>query len=424
MTTTTSIAIIGAGLSSLSLVLALLHPSRAIVPASAITVYEARSSDEYSHSPENASGVVLTPNGLAILDKLRVLEHIRDKCWTSEYRTFKDREAETTRKARVAGEETYGYANHRLWRKELQGVLREMVEERGVKIEFDKRYEGIVEQEAGVAFNVSGVKREVGMLVGADGIYSTVRKYLDPEVGPEYMGTFGVLGHIRYDEVEWPEGFGEKQFTIQDKPGGIFMIPEDRNGTEGMVGLQKSYEGLKREDWESLGKDKDRLMAFYRESYDDWGETTRKIIDAVGRNKSRLYAWPFLRLPKMKRWYSEQGRVVLIGDAAHAMPPSSGQGVNQALEDVWTLTMLLASGKDVVRCLEFWQAMRQRRINDVLEQGMGKANMERLPEKDREKLMSEGKIKEAIHSGSYDDMAWLYKPDSEERIQQWLEEER
>ena len=420
-----SIAIIGAGLSSLSLALSVLHPTRTIVPASCITIYEARAQSDYSHSPENASGVVLTPNGLAILDKLGVLERIREKCWTSEYRTFKNRDGKTTRKVRVAGEDIFGYANHRLWRRELQGVLLGMVREKGVRVEFGCRFEGVIEEgPEKVVFRVDGERRETAMLVGADGIYSSVRKYLDPEVEPEYMGTFGVLGHIRYEEVKWPKGWGEKQFTIQDTPGGIFMIPEDRHGIEGMVGLQKENKSLKREDWEALGRDKDRLCEFYQESYEDWGEGAKSIIDAVVRNKERLYAWPFLKMPQLETWFSEKGRVFLIADSAHAMPPSSGQGVNQALEDVWTLTGLLASGRNLMDCLKFWQALRQRRIDDVLEQGMGKTNAQRLPEKEREKLLSEGKIKEAVNSGSYDDMAWLYKPDSEERIRQWIKDGR
>ena len=174
---------------------------------------------------------------------------------------------------------------------------------------FGCRFEGVEEEgREKVLFKVSGEWKKAAMVVGADGIYSSVRKYLDPEVGPEYMGTFGVLGHIRYDEVEWPAGWGEKQFTIQDKPGGIFMIAEDRHGVEGMVGLQKENRSLKREDWEAMGRDRDRLCEFYKESYEEWGEGARKIIDAVVRNKERLYAWPFLKMPKLKRWFSEKGK--------------------------------------------------------------------------------------------------------------------
>lgn len=453
-----SVAIIGAGLSSLSLTLSLLHHD--IISPSSTTIYEARSSTEYTHSPENASGVILTPNGLRILDKLGVLEKVREKCWTSEYRTFVGKDGQVTRKVKVAGEDVYGYRNHRLWRRVLLEALKEMVVEKGVEIKFRKRFEGVeVEDHGKVAFLVSGETQEADMLVGADGIYSRVRGYIEPGAGPEYLGIFGVLGHVRYQEVDWPPGFGEKQFTIQDAPGSVFMIPEDRDGREGMVGLQKEMKGLTRAQWEEMSGDKERLAAFYEEKYDEWSDMAKNIIDAVCRNRERLYAWPFLRMPKLKRWYSEQGRVVCVGDAAHAvstyprlnvftlepgictqprspskssetwlmheqMPPSSGQGVNQALEDAWTLTILLASGKEVTQCLNFWQEMRQSRIDDVLEKGMGKANVQRLPERERERLMNQGKVKEEVDSGRFDDMTWLFKPDLEERIQEWVQRTR
>lgn len=339
----------------------------------------------------NASGVVLTPNRLAVLDKLGVLERIRDKCWTSEYRTYKNRDVQTAKKVRVAGENWYGYKNHRIWRRELQDCLRDMVSDKGVRIEYEMRFEEVVDEDDDkVVFRINGERVEAGMLVGADGIYSSVRRYLDREVEPEYSGVFGVLGHIRYDEVDWPEGLGEKHFTIQDKPGGNFMIPEDRAGVEGMVGLQKH---LKKEEWETIEKDKERLCDFCRESYQDWGETARRIIDVVCQNKQSLYAWPFMSMPKLERWSSEEGRVVLVGHSARAIPPSSGQGVNQALEDVWTLTALSASGRELRQALDFWLEMRPRRIYDVVEQVMAKANghcAETAREGERQKLMSEG----------------------------------
>ena len=69
--------------------------------------------------------------------------------------------------------------------------------------------------------------------------------------------------------------------------------------------------------------------------------------------------------------------------------------------------------------LDFWQKMRQRRIDEVVEQVLATANMQRLPEEERKKLLSEQKNPDAVESGAYNEMAWLYKPDSEKRIRRW-----
>jgi 2-polyprenyl-6-methoxyphenol hydroxylase-like FAD-dependent oxidoreductase len=123
-------------------------------------------------------------------------------------------------------------------------------------------------------------------------------------------------------------------------------------------------------------------------------------------------------MPTLERWFSESARVVILGDAAHAMPPSSGQGVNMAFEDVWTLAKLLGSGRDRLQCLVFWQKMRQERIANVLEQRVGRANMQRLPEKERNQLISERKLQDDF--GDAEDMSWLYQPDYDEQISLWL----
>ena len=49
--------------------------------------------------------------------------------------------------------------------------------------------------------------------------------------------------------------------------------------------------------------------------------------------------WALMRLPPIRTWH--RGRVVLIGDAAHALVPHHGQGANQAIEDTWALAEVL-----------------------------------------------------------------------------------
>ncbi|OAG42189.1 hypothetical protein AYO21_03643 [Fonsecaea monophora] len=420
-----SIAVIGAGLTGLSITLSLLHHQ--LSDPSNITVYDFRHAD--TPDPANSSGVVLTPNGLRVLDSLGVLAQISSKCWLSEYRTYKNERDETTRKTLITNEALYGYKNHRLWRRILVETMLAMVRERGVRVCWGARFEGVVnEDEGGVSFKVDGRVESVGMLIGADGIHSSVRKYVSPDdPGPEYTGVAGVLSHIPWNSVEWPYENYERACTIQGKPGALVLMPEDREGSIVMVAMQVRMEDRSREVWETLAQDKEFLRDFYLNTRDKWESSTAKgIIDAVCRHVDTTFLWPFMRMAPLKKWYSEKaGRVLIMGDAAHALPPSSGQGVNQALEDVYVLTRVLLLLKsrptlELKNVLAFWQSLRQARVDAVFDWATNKTNVQRLPMADREKLVREGKVVDASSVDNFDDMRWLYQPDTDNIIDTWI----
>lgn len=406
-----SVAIIGAGLAGTALALAL---HQASIP---VRIHESRVTD----APEIASGVVLTPNGLKVLDFIGVLPRIASRCWKSEYRTYKNDKDETTRKTVITNEGLYGYKNHRIWRSWLLTEMRMMLGEMGVEVRYESKFEGIVsENEQEVVFKVNGQEETAGMVIGADGIYSSVRQYLNPGVAPVYTGTTAVLGHIRWDSVKWPyEGY-ERACTIQGVPGALFFIPEVQDGSEIMVGKQVQWPDQSRTEWEDMGRDKEKLCSFYRKDYENWGSTARQIIDAVCDSKETLYMWPFVRIPKLKRWFSEKGGVIIVGDGAHALPPSSGQGVNQALEDAFTLSLLLKSGNNKLHSLQKWQDMRQERIEEVFNWATNATNVQRMPQADRDRLIKEGKLKDPNSSELFDDMRWLYQPNLLQQVQAWL----
>ncbi|KIW98869.1 uncharacterized protein Z519_00532 [Cladophialophora bantiana CBS 173.52] len=426
-----AIAVVGAGLTGLSITLSLLHHD--LYNPRDITIYDLRRPAD-TPDPANSSGVVLTPNGLRVLDALGVLGRISSRCWLSEYRTYKNEDDETTRKTLITNEALYGYKNHRLWRRILLETMLEMVSERGVRICWGTRFEGIVdESEKGdrVLFRVNGRDESAGMLIGADGIHSSVRKYVNPDdPGPEYTGIAGVLSHIPWNSVEWPYEDYERACTIQGKPGAFVLMPEDREGSIIMVAMQVRMQDRSRQQWEALGRDKEFLRAFYANTRDKWESRTAKgIIDAVCRHVDTTFLWPFMRMAPLKKWFSEKaGRVIIMGDAAHALPPSSGQGVNQALEDVHALTRLLLLLKskptqELKNSLAFWQSLRQARVDAVFNWATNKTNVQRLPLAERERLVREGKVIDASNAENFDDMRWLYQPDTDNVIDAWVSQQ-
>lgn len=254
------------------------------------------------------------------------------------------------------------------------------------------------------------------MLIGSDGIYSSVRKYISPEIRPEYTGMLGLISHIRRDSVKWPYADYEPAFTMQGKSGAFFTMPEDPEAKDIMVAMQLKHPDQSRAEWEALSVDKDKLISFFRVGYDDWRDTGRQVIDQVCANKDAIYMWPFLKMPRLEQWYSRTGRVVLVGDAAHAIPPSSGQGINQALEDIHSLTLVLKRSQELLPALAKWQHMRQERIDRVYSWTTGTVNVSRLSETERQNLIAEGKVKDPRTNKDSSDMAWLYNLKLDEEV--------
>ncbi|KAK5046847.1 hypothetical protein LTR84_007201 [Exophiala bonariae] len=414
-----TITIIGSSLTGLILSLSLVH--HGLYHPSQIKLYDLRRPD--TTDPASSSGVILTPNGLKILDSLGILSRFAHQCWLSEYRTYKNDCDETVRKTLIANEYLYGYKNHRVWRRLLLKVLLEKVKETGIEVLWKSKFEGVVREEDNrVVFKVNGSEETAGILVGADGIHSNVRKYLCPDVKPEYTGVLGVLSHIRWDAVKWPYEDYERACTIQGRPGALVLMPEDRAGSVIMVAMQIRMEEQSRERWDALARDKEWLSQYFRKGYDDWGGTARSIIDAVTSDPNTMYMWPFMRMARLDHWSSLKGRVVIMGDAAHALPPSSGQGINQTLEDVYTFTELLKAPncKSWKKRLDFWQRLRQERIDAVFDWATNATNVQRMPQAERDELVREGKAKDANATEGFDDMRWLYRPDHDSKISDWL----
>lgn len=406
-----NVAVIGAGLGGCAIAIAL---SRQGLP---VTVYESRSKD----ASVLQSGVVLSPNGLRVMIHLGLYDRVKDKCYLSRYRCFKNDKDETISKVPSANEDLHGFCNHRLWRSIVLGEMKAMLAEQGVLVQYESRFEGIdSENETGVTFTINGSRQHASCLIASDGIHSTVRKYVAPGIEPYYTGVTAVIAHVPRTTVRWPYEDYERNATIQGKPSAIWFIPEDPEAKDIMVGLQVNYPEQSREDLDRLQQDKDRQVAFFQHGYDEHGSTAQSIIDAVASHKDTSYIWPFLKMSKIDKWYSNTGRVIMMGDAVHALPASSAQGVNQAFEDAYSLARLLISLQRTTHLglaegLESWQSRRENRIEAIFDWATNVTNVSRLPEEERQKLQSEGKLQQAQDA----DMSWLYGYDVEDDFKEF-----
>lgn len=126
-----------------------------------------------------------------------------------------------------------------------------------------------------------------------------------------------------------------------------------------------------------------------RERHKDWKDP---VIQRVLESLKVDHMYPTWTVPPLPTW--QRDGVVLVGDAAHALPPTSGQGTSQALEDVEALTLFLAhhlnrayreTGGDgpvdhkqvITTAAERYMTLRQPRVSKILETAKRMQNSKR-----------------------------------------------
>ncbi|EXJ86825.1 hypothetical protein A1O3_03779 [Capronia epimyces CBS 606.96] len=427
------VAIIGAGLSGLTLALALDQQGiRA-------TVYESRP------APLNIGGaVMLSPNALKVLDALGLYRHVHDRGFNFDLLEMQQVSGEVIETYEFGGLEKYGYQASRIYRHELIEILLSEIQSRGIPVKYGRKYSRVVEETAAqvVWESTDGTVSRASWLVGADGIHSSVRKYLYPALTPKFTGMVGISAAVPASQVTGAKPFAKitHPLTIVSKnkeKGAFVMAPQKVDGSELFIGKQRRMAELTRDGWDRFLADKDGLVKFLREDAEAFGEVGVTATQDIPHDKVNV--WPFYVIPKLDAWASENRRVVILGDAAHAIPPSAGQGINQAFEDVYMFSLLLAastgnggggggggSGGDggsgsggVVGfepALAFWQDYRQDRINKVLELNK-QIDLRRLP-KPAQKEHEHEEV-EVVAPQEFD-LTWLYEPDFRAEVETWI----
>lgn len=395
-----NITIIGAGLSGLALALCLRKQGLSC------QIYESRPA-----SLDIGGAIMLSPNALRILDAIDIYKIIKPLGYSFKKLHFYTKTPLDTYEFGDA--EKYDYDALRIYRYELIDALVNAVQERGIPIEYGKKFAHVIsESESNISWAFEdGTTGNASCLVGADGIHSRVRKYLYPELEPRFTNAVGVTAAVPTSNLNM--GDYTLPLTIMNPKHGAFVIaPQLPDGSEVLIGKQKRATELDRQGWNELFTNKQWCVDFLREGAEDFPEIVQSAVADIPLDKINL--WPFYVVPKLDTWASDKSRVVILGDAAHAIPPTAGQGINQAFEDVFTYSLVLAkcADGDVQGGLKRWQAGRQERIDRVLALN-AQIDARRLPR--------DGKVESDLDCKPID-LGWLYSPSFEDMVDDWLKD--
>ncbi|MCJ1416418.1 hypothetical protein MMC32_002753 [Xylographa parallela] len=407
-----NVAIIGAGLSGLGLAIALHNVS---IPC---IVYELR-----PKSFNLGGGVMLSPNALRVLDDLGVYPRIRDKGFNFETLEFTNEAGEKTDTYYFGSEKFYGYQALRIYRQVLIDELLLMLEERDIPVKYETKFSHVISESDIVEFAFAdGSTGKASMLIGADGIHSTVRKYLFPDLAPKFSSFVAITSAIPRSNLRAPHDY-HMPVTIMAKPGAFVMAPQDVDGSEIMVGMQRIFPERDRAGWDAMLAGQQELLDILRKDLTSWPDIIQSALQSIVAGQITI--WPFYGVPKLDKWASTgERRVIILGDAAHAIPPTTGQGVNQAFEDIYMLAQLLAKLSPKITlsdALLFWQTFRQERIDKVLDLTQ-KINAKRLPPSEQAKLAAGSIWKGEDLENEGGQLRWLYEPELKKHVIAWTEE--
>jgi 2-polyprenyl-6-methoxyphenol hydroxylase-like FAD-dependent oxidoreductase len=230
-------------------------------------------------------------------------------------------------------------------RPDLARILLAAAEAAGARVHFGVKITGLEQQPDGVRLAVDGgaERGPYDLVIGADGLNSTVRELIGITARPEPTGmgiwrTFVSLP----DDVERSELY---------YGGPMYIAGYTPTGDDTM------YAFLVEKAQDRFGVDPDearRIMLEESAAYDGPWNAIRADIEA---GASANYTW-FTRHLVEGDWYRD--RVVIIGDAAHSCPPTIAQGAAQGLEDAIVLTELLTRRDAVDDAL--WEEFHARRV--------------------------------------------------------------
>jgi 2-polyprenyl-6-methoxyphenol hydroxylase-like FAD-dependent oxidoreductase len=285
------------------------------------------------------AGITLFANAMRVLDRLGVGVAVATRgaaARRSAILTVRGREL-----ARVPADLLEGtVAVHRA---DLQAVLVEAAGDVRLGVHVIAAENG---QEAAVVRTEGAGEERCDLVVGADGVGSVVRSAV-ADVRPRYAGYTAWRGvssvPVEPGRLTESWGVGER-FGLVDIGGGRTYWFATKNAPEG-------------EPDEPKGR-----KAEIQRRFRGWHEPIAAVVEPA--DESGILRNDVYYLEPLQRWSS--GRVVLLGDAAHATTPAIGQGAAQAIEDAVVLADRLARAVEVGTALAEYEAARRSRANSVL----------------------------------------------------------
>lgn len=222
-----------------------------------------------------------------------------------------------------------------------------------IEVRFNTQLQSVEQTPTGVTVHLSGGDVDnADLLVGADGIHSVVQAHIVGPYVPRFTGCIAWRGVVPASKLTahpppptacaWV-GRGKHAVTYYLRGGELVNL----------VGV------IERDDWREEGWSIEGKKEELRAEFEGWDPVIGDIIE----QGDSFFRWALFDRPSLRRWVD--GRVCVLGDAAHPMLPFVAQGAVMAMEDAWMLKSCLKGARSTVEALKTYQARRHARATHV-----------------------------------------------------------
>lgn len=295
-----------------------------------------------------------------------------------------------------------GTVTHTIRRSDLYNGLYQEVKRRGIAMEHGKRLAAAEPAPGGrvTARFADGSAATGDLLVGADGVHSATRKIIDAGApGPRYTGLGNVGGFTRDAEV----GARPGDYIMVWGKSCFFGYTVSPDGEIWWFANPPSRTEIARNELRQLTTSqlRERLVRLLEVDKTPGARIVRSATS--GFRLTNQYD-----LPEVPVWHNDS--TVIIGDAAHAVSPASGQGVSLAAEDAVTLALCLRDAPTVPVALHDYEQQRRARVQRVVAWGSSMNNTKKqgLAGRMLRDIALPIILRRAARPGEMGKMTWLF----------------
>jgi len=292
--------------------------------------------------------------------------------------------------------ERYGYPYFMIYRPDLHSMLYRAVMDRDPRaVVLGARVVEATQDDSGVRVRTgNGEVHEGDVLIGADGVHSRIRGRFFGEDNPEFSGCLAWRGVIPMDRLS--EHLRRNVGVNWVGPGAhVINYPLHNGKLLNFVGI------VERSDWQVESWTTPGSHDECHNDFKDWHADIHAMIDHI----DTPFKWALMGRKPLDRWVN--GRVALLGDAAHPTLPFLAQGAGMAIEDGYVIGQALSRVQDVRQALAAFETSRIDRCTTIV-----------LKSAENGKRFHNPELASAEGAASYVDREWA--PEKVEQRYDWL----